>query len=272
MTTEISEKDIKSLNYIDFIALINQTNVPPGSFSTLTRWKVNSGMNAASNIFEIACTTGFSLLNLIKSLKCRGVGVDISKASIEAAKQNAVEMDLQTLADFHCHDASTYKTDEIYSHIIVGASLGFFTNPKLMIENIFSMVHEEAYILASPFYAVKEVPSQIVEDCQRILGITPTVQNYKETMRLYRGFDIEYEDRLSSFCETEDELKHYCDSTIVRACQRLGITSSSLYDLLYKRLYEVKNVCNTLRNYQNYSVLVLKYNRKHYPNRYVELF
>jgi 2-polyprenyl-3-methyl-5-hydroxy-6-metoxy-1,4-benzoquinol methylase len=267
-----TEKSIREMSYTSFIAFINQTNVPPGAYSTLTKWRINSGMNSDSRVFEAACSTGFSLLNLVKNSNSCGVGVDISEPSIAAAKKMAVNMQLDNRTTFDCCDATTYQAQEKFSHIVVGAALGFFSNPAHMMKNILTMVDEYAYVLAAPFYAFKEVPTAVIEESRRILGITPTIQDYKKIMQLYHGFDVEYEDRLDSIAETEDEIKHYCESTINRACQNLNITDNFSYMLLYERLQEIKHICNKLREYQKYSVLVLKYNRGHYPNRYVEIF
>jgi ubiquinone/menaquinone biosynthesis C-methylase UbiE len=272
MTLPLFKEHIDSLSYTDFIALINQTNVPPGSFSTLTKWRVNSGLNATSNIFEVACTTGFSLLNLVGSACCKGTGVDISELSIERAKQNAIQKKLDKRADFFCEDATAFKSREQFSHIVIGASLGFFPAPAQMIKNIFLMVSDVAYILASPFFSIHEMPTTVIQESKQVLGITPTIHNYKEIMKLYKGFDIEYEERLYSVPESEEEMQHYCHSTIERACKILTISDNAMYDILYNRLYKIKKISNRLREYQNYSVLILKYNRDSYPNRYVELF
>lgn len=263
---------INNLSYTAFIGLINQTNVPPGSFSTLTHWRLNSGITQASTIFEVACTTGFSLLNLVQATNCKGTGVDISLSSIERAKKNAIQMNLLDKTQFFCEDATVFKSKEKFSHVILGAALGFFPNPTLMINNIFSLVENQAYLLASPFYSIKEVPKEVIEESKRILNIIPTIHGYKEIMKVYKGFDIFYENRLSSIPETEEEIKHYCDSTITRCCQDLFISDNELYDLLFKRLYQIKQISNKLRDYQNYSILVLRYNKNTFPNRFVELF
>jgi hypothetical protein len=173
---------------------------------------------------------------------------------------------------FHCNDATTYKIDKKFSHIILGASLGFFKEPHLVRENLTSLIEDDAYILASPFYATKQMPKEILNKAHQILGITPTIQGYKEIMRLYNKFELHYEDRLSSVKETKDELKHYSESTIDRAMKELDISNNTVYDSLYKRLYDIRDICNEIREYQNYSIVVLKYNRRNFSKRYVELF
>lgn len=269
---KITQEQIDSLSYTDFVAFVNQTNVPPGSYSTLTKWRVNSGIDTNSNIFEAACTTGFSIINLAKSANCGGVGVDIHQQSVEKARLNAKNAGLDTKIDFACLDASTYKAETQFTHIVLGAALGFFADPMQMLNNIRSMVGEIAFILAAPFYAVKEVPQDVVRKAQQVLDITPTIHGYKDIMRLYNGFIVDFEDRQESVPETDSEIQHYCTSTITRACKELNINDSESYDKLYARLYAIKQICNELRQYQRYSVLVLKYDKAMYPNRYVEIF
>ncbi len=57
---EITPEFIKQLSYTDFVGFINQWNVLPGSYSTLSKWAIYSRMNKNSRLLEVACTTGFS--------------------------------------------------------------------------------------------------------------------------------------------------------------------------------------------------------------------
>lgn len=269
----LSEEFIKNLSYTDFIALINQTNVPPGSFSTLTKWKINSEISVNSTIFEAACTTGFSLLNLIKSRQCNGVGVDISRASIEAAIKNSHAMNLQEKTKFFCRDATKFTSGKPFSHVILGAALGFFSDPGLMINNIIrNILVDGGFVLASPFYATNEFPENLIKETQKTLGISPTLKGYKEIMKHYRGMEIIFEDRCSSILESDEEIEHYCDSTINRSCVELKVTKDSIYNIMFERLKKIREVCNQIREYQNYTVLVLQIDKKTYPNRYIEIF
>ncbi|NRF25479.1 methyltransferase domain-containing protein [Vibrio coralliilyticus] len=268
----INEDTIDTISYTDFVALVNQTNVPPGSFSTLTKWRVNSNLNKESNILEAACTTGFSILNLINESGSKGVGIDISESSVKRASENAIKMGLENQARFLSMDATKFESEEKFTHVVVGAGLGFFPQPNLMINKIQSLFGDEGYLLASPFYVTKDIPSELIDEAQKVFGINPTNSSYKEVMELYKGFDIYYEDRLKPELETTSELAHYCDSTITRACKINDVSSEIIYKKMYDRLYKIKDLSNRLREYQEYSILVLKYERKEYPNRFVELF
>ncbi len=198
--------------------------------------------------------------------------MDICAASVTRAKQNCQLENLENRLHFKCEDAVQFRSEKAFSHIIVGAALGFFPNPKLMIANMEKLFSDNGYLLASPFYVTKKVPDRLISEAKKIFGMTPTVKSRKQIMQLYRGFDVLFEDRLEPEPETEGELKHYCQSTIERVCQEKGITRDALYNVMYKRLYEIREMSNYLREYQEYSVLVLRYDRNTYPKRFVELF
>ena len=46
--------------YIEFVGFINQWNVLPGAYVTLSKWARFSNLTKTSKILEIACTSGFS--------------------------------------------------------------------------------------------------------------------------------------------------------------------------------------------------------------------
>ena len=269
----MTPEDIKNLSYTDFIGFVNQWNVPPGAYSTLSQWKQFSGLDKDSRILEIACTSGFSIRELVLATGANGVGVDLSRASIEAAKETQSKYAPNTNIEYHAADAYEFDPGKKFSHVVLGAALKFFPDPeRLMRKLIGESLEDNGFFLASPFYVPEPIPAPLIERAKVIFGITVTNEPYKEIMRPYRGLEILYERHEIPLQETEEELHHYCQSTIDRACERRGITSQSTKDAMFARLLEIKKMSNDLRPYQRYVVLVLRYRSLLYPNRFVELF
>jgi len=263
---------IEKLSYTDFVGLINQWNVLPGSFVTLSKWAKFSGLNKNSKLLEIACTTGFSSRELAILSGCSGEGFDLSKNSVEMANYNKEKYAPNIDFSYIVADGYKYQPKNKFTHIIVGAALGFFPDPQKMLEKCISMINDGGCILASPFYVIKSLPDALAKRAQEVFEITPTGVPYKDIMKLYNKLEILFEERNELVQETEEELNYYCKSTIDRACAMLNITDKKVYDTMYKRLYDIKKMSNDLRPYQMYSVLVLRYRKDIYPNRFVELF
>lgn len=269
---KITVEFIQQLSYTDFIGFINQWNVLPGSYSTLSKWAAYSKMNKNSRLLEVACTTGFSSRELATMTGCRGEGFDLSQGSIEMANYNKKRYAPQINFSYKVADGYRYKPQGKFTHIVIGASLKFFPDPEMMLNRCISMLNDGGYILASPFYVTSAITNSLIQRAQKVFGVTPTNVSYKEIMQLYNKFEIIYEDRDELIPETTDELRHYCKSTIDRACEIRGIKDQKAYRAMFKKLFEIKKISNDLRPYQQYSVLVLRFRKSVYPNRFVELF
>ena len=269
---KITQDFIQKLSYTDFVGFVNQWNVLPGSYSTLSKYAIYSRMNKNSHLLEVACTTGFSSRELAVLTGCNGEGFDISKSSIEMANYNKERYSPNIDFLYKVADGYSYKSRRKFTHIAVGASLQFFPDPEKMFNRCIAMLKDGGYILAAPFYITRPIPNHLISRAQKVFGITPTTISYKEIMQLYSKLEIIYEDRNELVCETKEELNHYCKSTIDRVCKIRNINDREIYDAMYKRLFDTKKMSNDLRPYQRYSVLILRYRKSVYPNRFVELF
>jgi SAM-dependent methyltransferase len=268
----ITSEYIRNISYTDFVGFVNQWNVLPGSYVTLSKWAQFSGLNKKSRLLEVACTTGFSSRELALLSGCSGEGFDISRKSVEMANYNKKKYASKIDFSYVVADGYGYKAKKKFTHIAVGASLGFFPDPQRMLERCISAMCDDGYLLASPFYITKPLPVSLVKRAEKVFDITPTGIPYKEIMSLYNKLEIIFEEKNELTQETEEELHYYCKCTIDRACSMLKIDDEKIYDVMYERLYEIKKMSNDLRPYQMYSVLVLRYRKNVYPNRFVELF
>lgn len=269
----LSVRHIKELSYTSFLGLINQWNVPPGAYETINKWVTFSNMDKNSHVLEIATTTGFSLRESSVLSGCSGVGIDISEDSIKAAQLNKSKYLPDSKIEYTVDDAYKYLPDKPFSHVIIGAALRFFDEPEKVIEKcVKDFWKSEGYLLSCEFYIVEDIPQSLVDKAYEVFGIHITQVPYKEVMSVYEGLELIYEDRKKPIPETEEELQYYCKCTIDRVVQEKGIKDEEIYQALFDRLYLIKKTSNDLREYQNYNILVHRYRKNLFPNRYVELF
>ena len=267
--------DIKQLNemsYPDFVGYINQWNVLPGSFVTLSKWATFSRMNETSRSLQFACTTGFQSRELAVLTGCSGKAFDLSPHAVEMAVYNLKNYAPNAQIDYFVADGTKLQLDEKFSHVIIGAGYQFFNNPQEAIKKTVEFIEDGGYLLASPFYIKEPIPNSLIKEFNGVFGINPTTAGYKDVMSMFNKLEIIYEDHNDLSQETEDELQYYCDCTINRACQIRNISDPDIRQAMFDRLYKIKEMSNKLRPYQSYATLVLRYRRSVYPNRYVELF
>ena len=272
MNNFINAEQIRKMSYTEFISFVNQWNIPPGSLSTISEWAVFGNVTQDSNVLEIACTTGFSSRELARLRKCKATGIDICSSSVEMAKFNHDFYGKGLNLKYQCINAYEFEMEENISHIIIGAALGFFDDPKEILRKCINFFDEEGYILACPYYGLGEMPEELKKECKKIIGITPTSTSYEKIKDMYEDFEILYESRKNIVIETESQMKKYTKDTIDNVCKIRKIDDPILYKIMYDRLYEIKNVSNELHKYQAYSVMVLRYMKNIYPNRFIEFF
>lgn len=263
---------IKGMSYTQFVGFINQWNVPPGSLNTINQWSVFGHVTNKSRVLEIACTTGLSSREIARITNCSAVGIDICPVSIEAAKMNANIYGSCLDLEYICQDACAYECEKKFTHIIMGSCLGFFSNPQTILNRLPSFFDKEGYILASPYYSNGNMPKSIIEDCKRIIEITPTTTGYDTVRDIYSDYEVIYENRCFIELETEKQIKKYVGDCIENACKLRNIKDELVKKTMYDRLYEIKYVSNELHRYQAFSVMVLRYLNAVYPNRFIELF
>ena len=142
-----------------------------------------------------------------------------------------------------------------------------------MLNNLTNLLEDNGQILVSPYYLKGEkLPNDLIERAKRVLGINPTNFDYYTAIKPYENFEIIYENRKNIIPETKEQMEKYSQDTINNACKINGIIDQEIIDYMYKRMYEIKDVCNELHKYFEYSVIVLRYRKDVYPNRFVELF
>lgn len=270
-----SIESVRKTSYPDFIGLINQWNTPPGSYSTISKLATFSNIDDKSILLEVGCSTGFSSRELSVLTGCRGVGIDISEVSIRMANYNKIHYAKNIEIEYRTEDGYSYSPDRKFSHIMVGGNLKFFGEPGKMMSRCVDFLDNEGYILATPYYEVKKLPSNIVANMHETLGIpTSAFSNfaYKDVMKMYNKFEIVYEERNDLIQETEEEMNYYCKSVINRACDIHSIVDMKIRKEMQDRLLAIRRLINSTRPFQKYIVLVLRYRKSIYPNRFTALF
>lgn len=267
-------EEIKKLNYTDFLSLVDQWNVPPGSISTINEWTVFGHVNKESRVLEIACSTGFSGRELSKFTGCSVYGIDICESSIQKAR--AAAQHYAPECDLHYEQIDLYEfvTDRKFTHIIIGAAIQFFKDKERLVDILSTLLEDGGIILASPYYLKgKTLPNDLIQEAEKVIEITPTNFGYNVAMDYYKNFEIIYQSRKDIIIETKYQMEKYTYDTIRRSCELSNISyNQEIFSYLYQRLYEIKNVCNKIHSYHSYSVLVLRFTQQIYPNRFVEMF
>lgn len=266
--------EVWTASYSDFVAMINQTNVMPGAFATIGTWALHARMDSTSTLLDVACTTGFASRELARLTGCRALGFDLSPHAVALARYNHLTLTAngKTEVEYVQADGMTFDPGRTFSHIAVGAALGFFPDPPAMARRLVHLLEDGGHILAAPFWCDTELPDDVKAVRRDVFGITSPMETRSDALDQFRGLDVIYQADHALTPETGDQIVHYCHSTIDRACRQSAVTDPRVREAMLERLRAVKEATNRLRAHQRYTVLVLRHDAATYPHRYVELF
>lgn len=266
--------NIDTLSYTDFVWALNQWNSLPWGYSTINKWIIFGHISHESTYLDVACTTWLKSRTISQLTWCKSIWIDISQQSINSAIYNKEHYSAWLDLNYFCIDGTSFMPEKKFSHVSFWASLRFFNEPDKMIEHtVNNLLVDNGFILANEFYVSQELPKELVDDFYKEFNIYPTTLSYKNVMNTYRWLEVYYEDQNRLIPETDYELDHYCKSTVQKYFSETWTDyNEELFVKIYSRLLRIKKLSNNLRPFQSYNTLVLKYNSKVYPNRYVELF
>ena len=151
LTPPRTPEEVWAASYPDFVAMVNQTNVMPGAFSTLNTWALQSRMGKHSTLLDVACTTGFTSRELASLTSCEAVGFDLAADAVAVATYNHAHHHTHLDLDYVHADGMSFTPRRRFTHIAVGAALGFFPDPNAMAERLVGFLAEGGYLLASPY-------------------------------------------------------------------------------------------------------------------------
>src|SRR3989338_3421502 len=78
--------EIRSLGYVDFMALLNEINRPPGGKDSLRVLVQNTFLTRDSQVLDVGCNTGYCTFEIAELIKCRVIGVDLNRSMIAASR------------------------------------------------------------------------------------------------------------------------------------------------------------------------------------------
>ena len=185
-------------NYFSVVATSAQVNTPPGSYSTLREWALNSFMDKESKVLEVGCSTGFISIELARYVRATCLGVDLHLNGLLRAKMN-VDSYVAARVSFSCGGAQNLPfKDGQFDHVVIGGHLPFITSEDRVGHILEScrVVRAWGYLLVAIYYYRIPPPSRLVKEMNSTIGTFLSVADNKSYWtKLFERFPLtlEYE-------------------------------------------------------------------------------
>lgn len=248
---------VHSLTYPDFVAFLDQENTPPGGVHTISAWIKWAGISLSSNVYDFACSTGFSSRVIALKTGCVGFGIDLSERAVMVARRKACENGLGERLSFEVGDlVEINKPDGFFSHVLAGCNFAFVQQRELALKETHRLLRENGLLCVAGFFYHDQPPSLLIDAVESVIGFRPEVfwtDGYWKSF-FSQAFILERSAIHDLPVIEEKVLQRQVRESIDQSSQIQE--TPNMAAVSYERLLIIRRVLNEHRRYQRYSVQI----------------
>jgi ubiquinone/menaquinone biosynthesis C-methylase UbiE len=193
----LNVEQVKSMSYVDFVSLLNETNRPPGGKKTIRTVVQNSFLNRDSSVLEIGCNTGFSSIEIAAIVKCNVIGIDVNEISVKVANENANTHLVSDKVNFQNGNVESLEfADESFDLIMGGGAIAWVKNRSLGIEQCLRVLKPWGLLSVVPFFYHTPPPNELLKELNSSLNINiqPWQKDFWIELFVSNGFELYFEE------------------------------------------------------------------------------
>ena len=141
----------------------------------------NAGVNAGSNVLDVACGTGVLVPYYLKRAVSSVTGIDISPAMIEIAKPKYPVSEVS----FVCEDAEIWNAGKKYDCIVIYNAFPHFSNPDRLFRNLSSMLVSNGILSVAHGMSREKINAHHSGSAMRISNGLPAAEELAEIIGRY---------------------------------------------------------------------------------------
>ncbi|MBU1870669.1 class I SAM-dependent methyltransferase [Patescibacteria group bacterium] len=260
---KLTKNEVLKMGYVDFLALLNETNRPPGGKDSVRRMAINSFINFKSKVLHSGCNTGYCSFEISHLTKCKVNAVDVNKNMVAAGKKKLkLEPDIFknnisfSLSDAHKLNFKSNMFDLVFS----GGSTAFMKNPPQVVKEYKRVCKPYGFIGDMCMFYKKKPPLSLLNKINKLLNIKikPWDKQYWVSLYTNEGLELfyDYTDNMP-YDPTSKEVMVYCEKMIRDAF--IG-QDEDVIKLGIKKFFSYMSLFNENHKYIAYSVLLFRKN------------
>lgn len=250
--------DIKQMDYVDFMATLDEVNRPPGGKNSIRILVQNTFLNKNSEVLDVGCNTGYCSFEIAELVKCKVTGLDINKKMIGSANKYlyAYHSDLKRNVKFIVGDGMKIPfKDNTFDLVMSGGSTAFISNiPKVLSE--YSRVTKQwGFIGDINFYYHTKPPKSLIRKLNNLMktDIQPWNLDYWRNIYHKTGFEIYYHYFGKMEPVDSEKIEKYCSFLTDQKNW-----NEKVKKIATERLTEIMTLFNENHRYLAYGVFILR--------------
>lgn len=260
---EMTIRDIETMKYADFVALIRETNRCPGGKHTIQRIREIINIDKETNVLEIGSNTGFTSLEFAHITRASVYGIDISQQCVAESNRllSTDTIDVQNRTKFKVSDAcSTSFENEKFDIIMTGGATGFISDKNKVIHEYMRLLKPWGYLVMTPLIYHTKPPVEIVQQVSEIIGakISPMfVGDWVSLVhKICPEFELYFTEAHTLMSRTSEEISSYVDFFMKK--EHMQGIRQEIKEAINRRLRSHLGVFNDNHKYLGYEIIIFR--------------
>ncbi|MEK7518157.1 MAG: class I SAM-dependent methyltransferase [Patescibacteria group bacterium] len=255
---KMKANNIRQMDYVDFMATLDEINRPPGGKDSIRILVQNTFLNKNSHVLDIGCNTGYCSFEIAELAKCKVTGLDINKKMVKSANKylHTNYPDLKRNVRFIVGDGTKIPfKDNTFDLVMSGGSTAFIPDiPKALLEYA-RVTKQWGFVGDINFYYHTKQPKSLIRKLNDLMKIDIQPWNLDYWQSIYRktGLEIYYHTFGKMTPVSNEKIEKYCSL----------LTDQKPWDekvkkIATERLIEIMTLFNENHRYLAYGVFILR--------------
>ncbi len=268
-----SAEDVEALGYVDFISLLRETNRCPGGKQTVRKIIQNAFLSRESKVLEIGANTGFTALELARTIRCSVVGIDVSQAAVDTANAMlATDLpEVQERVKFQFGSAYDLAFGaDLFDLVIAGGATSFMDKKTAALREYHRVLKPWGFLSVTNLYYESAPPSRLVDEVSDVLGVRIEPWGFEDWVKLFKTnglFEVYFLQKNRMTARPTEAMVQYIDYFMAK--EHLQTYPWEVRDAIRRRWTRTLAVFNENHNHLGFLIGIF---RKTVLEEEVELF
>ena len=252
----ITASEVEPLSYVEFMALIDETNRPPGGKLAVRELIDKCNITSDDRVLDVGCNTGFVSFEISRVTGADVIGIDMSEDMVAQARNRNQSGYSPQSVDFQKGDAQKLPfPDQSFDCVVSGGSTAFVHDIEAALSEYRRVVKDWGFVGEINFYYDETPPGDLIEELNDRMGTSIEEWYFDDWIELYENAGLEIYDVETHTIDhrSKKEVREY-----VQTISENNNVTDAAKEAIESRLLELMQLFNHNHEYLNYAVFTLR--------------